>query len=151
MAVRRSASLHNSGARSPPFTQIHSGTFPRFKTSYVNVTLCWFYSCNCSLQVFPPQPIKLDYSFFNREKVSRSLVPKQSKPCPAYIAPITGTGFIFEMMFIYLKNTPHLASEQSVELLLQSSVIWRGVGNGLTSASPSDTSKPPSTSALESY
>ncbi|TNM89755.1 hypothetical protein fugu_003989 [Takifugu bimaculatus] len=40
-------------------------------------------------QVFPPQPMKLDYSFFNREKVSRSLVPKQSKPCPAYIAPIT--------------------------------------------------------------
>ncbi|CAF91374.1 unnamed protein product, partial [Tetraodon nigroviridis] len=45
---------------------------------------------NCSLQVFPPQPTKWDYSFFNREKASGSLVPKPSKPCPAYVAPITG-------------------------------------------------------------
>lgn len=47
---------------------------------------------NCSLQVFPPQPTKWDYSFFNREKASGSLVPKPSKPCPAYVAPITGKG-----------------------------------------------------------
>ncbi|XP_038558742.1 nucleolar protein 6 isoform X2 [Micropterus salmoides] len=40
-------------------------------------------------QVFPPLPLKLDYSFFNREKTSRSLVPKEDKPCPAYITPIT--------------------------------------------------------------
>uniref|UniRef100_H3CDV3 Nucleolar protein 6 n=1 Tax=Tetraodon nigroviridis TaxID=99883 RepID=H3CDV3_TETNG len=40
-------------------------------------------------QVFPPQPTKWDYSFFNREKASGSLVPKPSKPCPAYVAPIT--------------------------------------------------------------
>uniref|UniRef100_A0A8C9XK30 Nucleolar protein 6 n=1 Tax=Sander lucioperca TaxID=283035 RepID=A0A8C9XK30_SANLU len=40
-------------------------------------------------QVFPPLPLKLDYSFFDREKTSRSLVPKEGKPCPAYITPIT--------------------------------------------------------------
>uniref|UniRef100_A0A3Q1HD25 Nucleolar protein 6 n=1 Tax=Anabas testudineus TaxID=64144 RepID=A0A3Q1HD25_ANATE len=40
-------------------------------------------------QVFPPQPLKLDYSFFDREKTQRSLVPKDGKPCPAYITPIT--------------------------------------------------------------
>uniref|UniRef100_A0A4W6G8X9 Nucleolar protein 6 n=1 Tax=Lates calcarifer TaxID=8187 RepID=A0A4W6G8X9_LATCA len=39
-------------------------------------------------QVFPPVPLKLDYSFFEREKTSRSLVPKEGKPCPAYITPI---------------------------------------------------------------
>ncbi|XP_074526984.1 nucleolar protein 6 [Halichoeres trimaculatus] len=40
-------------------------------------------------QVFPPVPMKLDYSFFDREKTSRSLVPKEERPCPAYITPIT--------------------------------------------------------------
>ncbi|XP_023257306.1 nucleolar protein 6 [Seriola lalandi dorsalis] len=40
-------------------------------------------------QVFPPMPLKLDYSFFERDKTSRSLVPKEGKPCPAYITPIT--------------------------------------------------------------
>uniref|UniRef100_A0A8C3ARZ5 Nucleolar protein 6 n=1 Tax=Cyclopterus lumpus TaxID=8103 RepID=A0A8C3ARZ5_CYCLU len=40
-------------------------------------------------QVFPPVPLKVDYSFFDREKTSRSLVPKEGKPCPAYITPIT--------------------------------------------------------------
>uniref|UniRef100_UPI003AAB698B nucleolar protein 6 n=1 Tax=Centroberyx gerrardi TaxID=166262 RepID=UPI003AAB698B len=40
-------------------------------------------------QVFPPVPLKLDYSFFDREKTARSLVPKEGKPCPAYITPIT--------------------------------------------------------------
>lgn len=40
-------------------------------------------------QVFPPAPLKVDYSFFDREKISRSLVPKEGKPCPAYITPIT--------------------------------------------------------------
>ncbi|KAM8865782.1 nucleolar protein 6 [Synchiropus picturatus] len=40
-------------------------------------------------QVFPPTPLKLNYSFFDREKCSRSLVPKLDKPCPAYIHPIT--------------------------------------------------------------
>uniref|UniRef100_A0A667YY51 Nucleolar protein 6 n=1 Tax=Myripristis murdjan TaxID=586833 RepID=A0A667YY51_9TELE len=40
-------------------------------------------------QVFPPVPLKLDYSFFDREKISRSLVPKEGKPCPAYITPVT--------------------------------------------------------------
>uniref|UniRef100_A0A665SXI0 Nucleolar protein 6 n=1 Tax=Echeneis naucrates TaxID=173247 RepID=A0A665SXI0_ECHNA len=40
-------------------------------------------------QVFPPVPLKLDYSFFEREKTSRSLIPKEDKPCPAYITPIT--------------------------------------------------------------
>lgn len=40
-------------------------------------------------QVFPPVPLKLDYSFFDKEKFTRSLVPKESKPCPAYITPIT--------------------------------------------------------------
>lgn len=42
------------------------------------------------LQVFPPVPVKLDFSFFDREKMSRSLLPKEDKPCPAYIMPITG-------------------------------------------------------------
>lgn len=45
---------------------------------------------NCVWQVFPPVPLKLDYSFFDREKTCRSLVPKEGKPCPAYITPITG-------------------------------------------------------------
>ncbi|XP_068994430.1 nucleolar protein 6 [Embiotoca jacksoni] len=40
-------------------------------------------------QVFPPRQLKLDYSFFDREKISRALVPKEGKPCPAYITPIT--------------------------------------------------------------
>ncbi|CAG5922329.1 unnamed protein product [Menidia menidia] len=40
-------------------------------------------------QVFPPQPLKLDYSFFEREKVFKALVPREGKPCPAYITPIT--------------------------------------------------------------
>ncbi|XP_031592054.2 nucleolar protein 6 [Oreochromis aureus] len=40
-------------------------------------------------QVFPPRPLKLEYSFFDREKTSRSLVPKEGKPCPVYITPIT--------------------------------------------------------------
>ncbi|XP_030633851.1 nucleolar protein 6 [Chanos chanos] len=39
-------------------------------------------------QVFPPVPLKLDYSFFGREKTSRALVPQQGKPCPVYITPI---------------------------------------------------------------
>ncbi|XP_060893920.1 nucleolar protein 6 [Labrus mixtus] len=40
-------------------------------------------------QVFPPVPLKLDYSFFDQEKSCRSLVPKEGKPCPTYITPIT--------------------------------------------------------------
>ncbi|KAM9858055.1 nucleolar protein 6 [Aulostomus maculatus] len=40
-------------------------------------------------QVFPPVPLKLDYSFFDREEASRSLVPKEDKPCPVYVDPIT--------------------------------------------------------------
>ncbi|KAM7416491.1 hypothetical protein PAMA_018513 [Pampus argenteus] len=40
-------------------------------------------------QVFPPLPLKLDYSFFDKEKTCRSLVPKEGKPCPAYVTPIT--------------------------------------------------------------
>uniref|UniRef100_A0A674DQ49 Nucleolar protein 6 n=1 Tax=Salmo trutta TaxID=8032 RepID=A0A674DQ49_SALTR len=39
-------------------------------------------------QVFPPVPLKLDYSFFDREKLSRSLVPHEVKPCPVYITPV---------------------------------------------------------------
>nr|XP_020450136.1 nucleolar protein 6 [Monopterus albus] len=39
-------------------------------------------------QVFPPLPMKPDYSFFDREKTTRSLVPKEGKPCPAYVTPI---------------------------------------------------------------
>ncbi|XP_038125796.1 nucleolar protein 6 [Cyprinodon tularosa] len=40
-------------------------------------------------QVFRPEPVKLDYSFFDREKTCRSLIPKEDKPCPHYITPIT--------------------------------------------------------------
>ncbi|XP_029019148.2 nucleolar protein 6 [Betta splendens] len=40
-------------------------------------------------QVFPPLPLNLDYSFFDREKTCGSLVPKEKKPCPPYITPIT--------------------------------------------------------------
>ncbi|KAM4576086.1 nucleolar protein 6 [Odontesthes bonariensis] len=40
-------------------------------------------------QVFPPRPLKPDYSFFEREKTSKMLVPKEGKPCPAYITPVT--------------------------------------------------------------
>lgn len=48
----------------------------------------------CPPQVFPPVPMKLDYSFFDREKLSRALVPKEGKPCPAYITPITGESYL---------------------------------------------------------
>uniref|UniRef100_A0A3Q2T078 Nucleolar protein 6 n=1 Tax=Fundulus heteroclitus TaxID=8078 RepID=A0A3Q2T078_FUNHE len=40
-------------------------------------------------QVFPPEPVMLDYSFFDREKACKSLVPKEGTPCPHYITPIT--------------------------------------------------------------
>ncbi|XP_068616860.1 nucleolar protein 6 [Brachionichthys hirsutus] len=40
-------------------------------------------------QVFPPLPLKLDYSFFDKERFSKSLLPKEEKPCAAYITPIT--------------------------------------------------------------
>ncbi|XP_068167912.1 nucleolar protein 6 [Antennarius striatus] len=40
-------------------------------------------------QVFPPVPLKLDHSFFDKERFSKSLLPKEGKPCPAYITPIT--------------------------------------------------------------
>ncbi|XP_072288566.1 nucleolar protein 6 [Eucyclogobius newberryi] len=40
-------------------------------------------------QVFPPQVTKTDYSFFDKEKNSRSLLPKEDKSCPSYITPIT--------------------------------------------------------------
>ncbi|XP_032434833.1 LOW QUALITY PROTEIN: nucleolar protein 6 [Xiphophorus hellerii] len=40
-------------------------------------------------QVFPPEPVRLDYSFFEREKSCRFLVPKEGKPCPHYLTPIT--------------------------------------------------------------
>ncbi|XP_051960770.1 nucleolar protein 6 isoform X2 [Xyrauchen texanus] len=39
-------------------------------------------------QVFPPVPVKLAYSFFDREKNRLGLVPKDDKPCPIYITPI---------------------------------------------------------------
>ncbi|CAL1615889.1 unnamed protein product [Knipowitschia caucasica] len=40
-------------------------------------------------QVFPPQATKLDYSFFDLNKSCSSLLPKEEKPCPTYITPIT--------------------------------------------------------------
>ncbi|XP_033827906.1 nucleolar protein 6 isoform X2 [Periophthalmus magnuspinnatus] len=40
-------------------------------------------------QVFPPQLTKVDYSFFDKEKKFTSLLPKENKPCPTYITPIT--------------------------------------------------------------
>lgn len=58
------------------------------KISVLAIKLSCF--LGCALQVFPPLPLKLDYSFFEREKTSRSLVPKEGKPCPVYITPITG-------------------------------------------------------------
>ncbi|XP_057214658.1 nucleolar protein 6 isoform X2 [Triplophysa rosa] len=39
-------------------------------------------------QVFPPVPVKLDYSFFVGEKNPVGLMPKADKPCPYYITPI---------------------------------------------------------------
>ncbi|KAJ8414951.1 hypothetical protein AAFF_G00024740 [Aldrovandia affinis] len=39
-------------------------------------------------QVFPPVPVKLDYLFFGRDKISRALVPKEGKPCPIYLTPV---------------------------------------------------------------
>lgn len=39
-------------------------------------------------QVFPPVPVKLAYSYFDREKTCRALVPQKDKPCPYYITPI---------------------------------------------------------------
>lgn len=39
-------------------------------------------------QVFPPVPVKLDYTFFERDKASRSLVPLEGKACPTYISPV---------------------------------------------------------------
>nr|XP_057926598.1 nucleolar protein 6 [Doryrhamphus excisus] len=40
-------------------------------------------------QVFPPVPLKFDYSFFDKERAFQSLVPKEDKPCPVYVSPIT--------------------------------------------------------------
>ncbi|XP_061622866.1 nucleolar protein 6 [Phyllopteryx taeniolatus] len=40
-------------------------------------------------QVFPPIPLKFDYSFFDKAKAFQLLVPKEGKPCPAYVNPIT--------------------------------------------------------------
>uniref|UniRef100_A0A671KPG3 Nucleolar protein 6 n=1 Tax=Sinocyclocheilus anshuiensis TaxID=1608454 RepID=A0A671KPG3_9TELE len=39
-------------------------------------------------QVFPPVPVRLDYSFFDKKKNHLGLVPKGDQPCPCYIAPI---------------------------------------------------------------
>lgn len=39
-------------------------------------------------QVFPPVPMKPDYSFFRVEKSHRSLLPLEGKPCPAYVPAI---------------------------------------------------------------
>ncbi|XP_051786056.1 nucleolar protein 6-like [Erpetoichthys calabaricus] len=36
-------------------------------------------------QVFPPLPMNLDLSFFQKEKLDNSLLPLEEKPCPAYI------------------------------------------------------------------
>uniref|UniRef100_A0A8C1CTG5 Nucleolar protein 6 n=2 Tax=Cyprinus carpio TaxID=7962 RepID=A0A8C1CTG5_CYPCA len=43
-------------------------------------------------QVFPPVPVRLDYSFFEKKKNRLGLVPKENNPCPCYIAPIKGNG-----------------------------------------------------------
>nr|XP_061811481.1 nucleolar protein 6-like [Nerophis lumbriciformis] len=40
-------------------------------------------------QVFPPLPLKFDYSFFDKRRGFQLLVPKEGKPCPAYVTPIT--------------------------------------------------------------
>ncbi|XP_037114528.1 nucleolar protein 6 [Syngnathus acus] len=40
-------------------------------------------------QVFPPLPLKFDYSFFDKGKPFQILIPKEGKPCPAYVDPIT--------------------------------------------------------------
>ncbi|XP_051923336.1 nucleolar protein 6 [Hippocampus zosterae] len=40
-------------------------------------------------QVFPPRSLKFDYSFFGKQKSFQLLVPKEGKPCPAYVNPIT--------------------------------------------------------------
>ncbi|XP_077378233.1 nucleolar protein 6 isoform X2 [Festucalex cinctus] len=40
-------------------------------------------------QVFPPVPLKFDYSFFDKQKAFQLLLPKEDKPCPAYVNPIT--------------------------------------------------------------
>ncbi|XP_062310472.1 nucleolar protein 6 [Osmerus eperlanus] len=39
-------------------------------------------------QVFPPTPLVLDYSVFDKDKLTKSLLPQEGKPCPAYITPI---------------------------------------------------------------
>lgn len=39
-------------------------------------------------QVFPPIPVKLLYSFFDKKKNQLGLVPRKEKPCPFYITPI---------------------------------------------------------------
>ncbi|XP_072520710.1 nucleolar protein 6 [Salminus brasiliensis] len=39
-------------------------------------------------QVFPPEPVKLNRSFFKKEKTVNALLPKEGKPCPHLITPI---------------------------------------------------------------
>ncbi|XP_060762939.1 nucleolar protein 6 [Neoarius graeffei] len=39
-------------------------------------------------QVFPPVPVKLAYSYFEREKISHALIPRETRACPYYITPI---------------------------------------------------------------
>ncbi|XP_069043565.1 nucleolar protein 6 [Lepisosteus oculatus] len=39
-------------------------------------------------QVFPALPVKVDYSFFERQKKTNALIPLAGKPCPVHIMPI---------------------------------------------------------------
>uniref|UniRef100_W5MCA8 Nucleolar protein 6 n=1 Tax=Lepisosteus oculatus TaxID=7918 RepID=W5MCA8_LEPOC len=38
--------------------------------------------------VFPALPVKVDYSFFERQKKTNALIPLAGKPCPVHIMPI---------------------------------------------------------------
>ncbi|XP_077571803.1 nucleolar protein 6 [Stigmatopora nigra] len=40
-------------------------------------------------QVFPPLPLNFDHRFFDKRPGFEVLVPKENKPCPAYVTPIT--------------------------------------------------------------
>ncbi|EMP32511.1 Nucleolar protein 6 [Chelonia mydas] len=73
-------------------------------------------------EVFPPTPMKPDYSYHMRIKDKESLLPLAEKPCPAYIAPMKVVchmegsgqgpldGYVFRLQVAYHRE-PHILKE----------------------------------------
>lgn len=103
LAVERSATVYHVSAGCPPGLKIHTGQSPLLYSVvwYIHVYVLIFLIC--PPQVFPPVPVMLDYSFFDRRKNHLGLLPKEDKPCPCYIAPIKGN--VFQTFFKYINTS----------------------------------------------